>query len=75
VDRSKSYCSITVAMAVEFIKEIMYKFGVPNNIITNNRTQFTAREFKDFGADLALKLTMPQCHTRRATVKWSAQTT
>jgi hypothetical protein len=47
----KSAASITVAKAVEFIKEIMYMFGVPNNIIIDNRTQFTAREFKDFCAD------------------------
>jgi hypothetical protein len=32
---------ITAAKAVEFIKEIMYRFSVPNNIITDNGTQFT----------------------------------
>jgi hypothetical protein len=47
----KPATSITTEKAVEFIKEIMYMFGVPNNIITNNWTQFTAREFKDFSAD------------------------
>jgi hypothetical protein len=26
----------------------MRMFGVPNNIITDNGTQFTVREFKDF---------------------------
>jgi hypothetical protein len=30
--------SITAAKAVEFIKDIMYKFGIPINIITNNGT-------------------------------------
>jgi hypothetical protein len=30
----KQAASITVAKAVEFIKEIMNKFGIPNNIIT-----------------------------------------
>jgi hypothetical protein len=44
----KPTASITVAKAVKFIKEIMYRFGVPNNIITDNGTQFTMREFKDF---------------------------
>jgi hypothetical protein len=39
----KSAASITTAKAVKFIKEIMYKFGIPNNIITDNGTQFTAR--------------------------------
>jgi transposase InsO family protein len=41
---------------VEFIKEIMYRFGMPNNIITDNGTQFTAREFKDFCADSSIKI-------------------
>jgi transposase InsO family protein len=51
----KHAASITVTKAVEFIKEIMYMFGVPNNIITDNGTQFTAREFKDFCADSGIK--------------------
>jgi transposase InsO family protein len=48
--------SITAAKAVEFIKEIMYKFGIPNNIITDNGTQFTVREFKDFCVDSGIKI-------------------
>jgi transposase InsO family protein len=52
----KPVASITVAKEVEFIREIMYRFGVPNNIITNNGTQFTVREFKDFCADLGIKI-------------------
>jgi hypothetical protein len=52
----KPAASITVAKAVEFIKEIMYRFGVPNNIITNNGTQFTVRDFKDFCADSGIKI-------------------
>jgi transposase InsO family protein len=52
----KPATSITVAKAVEFIKEIMYRFGVPNNIITNNMTQFTVREFKDFCTDSGIKI-------------------
>jgi transposase InsO family protein len=34
----------------------MYRFGGPNNIITNNGTQFTARELKDFCADLDIEI-------------------
>jgi hypothetical protein len=52
----KPAASITVAKAMEFIKEIMYRFGVPNNIIIDYRTQFTAREFKNFCADLGIKI-------------------
>jgi transposase InsO family protein len=52
----KPAASITRSKALEFIKVIMYRFGVPNNIITDNRTQFTAREFKDFCADSGIKI-------------------
>jgi hypothetical protein len=52
----KPATSITSAKAVELIKEIMYRFGMPNNIITNNGTQFTAREFKGFCADSGIKI-------------------
>jgi hypothetical protein len=34
----KPDASITAAKVVEFIKEIMYRFGVPNNFITDNKT-------------------------------------
>jgi IS30 family transposase len=52
----KPATSITSAKVVEFIKEIMYMFGVPNNIITINGTHFTVREFKDFCADSGIKI-------------------
>jgi transposase InsO family protein len=52
----KPATSITAAKAVEIMKEIMYKFGVPNNIITNNGTKFTAMEFKDFCVDSSIKI-------------------
>jgi transposase InsO family protein len=53
---AKLATSITAAKVMEYIKEIIYKFGVRNNIITGNRTQFTAREFKEFCADLGIKI-------------------
>jgi hypothetical protein len=34
----KHATSITTTKEVDFIKEIMYRFGVPNNIITDNGT-------------------------------------
>jgi transposase InsO family protein len=52
----KTTASITATKAVEFIREIMYRFGIPNNIITDNGTQFTVREFKDFCADSSIKI-------------------
>jgi transposase InsO family protein len=53
---AKPTASTIAAKAVEFIKKIMYRFGVPNNIITDNGTQFTTREFKDFCADSGIKV-------------------
>jgi transposase InsO family protein len=41
---------------VEFIKEILYRFGAPNNIITDNGTRFTSRELKAFCADTSMKI-------------------
>jgi transposase InsO family protein len=34
----------------------MYRFGIPNTIITDNDTQFTAREFKEFCVDSGIKV-------------------
>jgi transposase InsO family protein len=53
---AKSAMSITTAKTVEFIKEIMYLFDVPNNIITDNGTQFTTREFRDFCENTRIKV-------------------
>jgi hypothetical protein len=52
----KPTTSITAAKVVEFIKENMCKFGVPNNIISDNGTWFTASEFKGFCADSDIKI-------------------
>lgn len=35
------------ASAVNFIKGIVFRFGVPNNIDTDNGNNFTSLEFKD----------------------------
>jgi transposase InsO family protein len=39
---------LTLANAVEFIQEIMFRSGIPNSIITNIRSNFTSSEFFDF---------------------------
>jgi transposase InsO family protein len=54
--KAKPAASITAAKAVKFIKEIMYRFGIPNTIITDNETQCTMREFKDFRVDSGIKV-------------------
>jgi IS30 family transposase len=52
----KPAASIIAAKAMEFIKEIMYRFGVANNLTRDNGTQFIVREFKDFCADSGIKI-------------------
>jgi hypothetical protein len=42
---------------VEFIKEhIIYQFGFPQTIITDQGTQFTSSEFRDFAKSMGIKL-------------------
>jgi hypothetical protein len=40
--------SITQGAAVAFLKSIVYRFGVPSRIITNNETQFKSRLFQEY---------------------------
>jgi transposase InsO family protein len=40
--------NLRAEQAVTFFTDIIYRFGVPNSIITDNRTQFTDREFLEF---------------------------
>jgi hypothetical protein len=42
--------------AINFIKSIVFRFGVPHSIITNNGTNFTSKEFKDYCEGLGIKL-------------------
>jgi ribonuclease HI len=37
-----------VEQAVTFFIDIVYRFGVPTSIITDNRSQFTGRKFQEF---------------------------
>jgi transposase InsO family protein len=42
--------------AINFIKSIVFCFGVPYSIITDNRTNFTSKEFKSYCEGLGIKL-------------------
>jgi transposase InsO family protein len=44
----KPIASLTSAKVVEFIKEIMFRFRIPNSIITDLGSNFTSSEFFDF---------------------------
>jgi transposase InsO family protein len=37
--------------AVSFFTDIIYRFGIPNTIITDNGTQFTGKKFFNFCDD------------------------
>jgi transposase InsO family protein len=44
----KPIASLTSAKAVEFIQEILFRFRIPNNIITDLGSNFTSSELFDF---------------------------
>src|SRR3954447_7714354 len=46
----------TALTVVNFIKSVIFRFGVPHNIITDNGTNFTAAEFQNFCEELGIKI-------------------
>jgi hypothetical protein len=44
----KPIASLTSSKAVEFIQDIIFRFGIPNNIITDLGSNFTSSEFFNF---------------------------
>ena len=42
---------------VKFIRSIVHRFGVPHSIITDNGTNFTAKEFQDYCDELGINVT------------------
>jgi transposase InsO family protein len=44
----KPIASLTLAKAVEFIQDIIFRFGIPNSIITDLGSNFTSSKFFDF---------------------------
>jgi transposase InsO family protein len=41
---------------VKFFKSIVYRYGIPNNIITDNGTNVTSGEFQEFAKKLGIKI-------------------
>ena len=44
-------------MAVKFFESIVYRFGVPHSIITDNGSNFISEEFQDFYEGLGINIT------------------
>jgi transposase InsO family protein len=42
--------------AVKFFESIVYRYGVSNNIITDNDTNFTLGEFQEFSKEFGIKI-------------------
>jgi transposase InsO family protein len=42
--------------AVKFFESIVYRYGVPNSIITDNGASFTSGEFQEFAKNLGIKI-------------------
>jgi hypothetical protein len=48
---TKDLAKIGSKQAVDFIQDIIFCFGIPNSIITNNGTQFIGEKFLDLYDD------------------------
>jgi hypothetical protein len=56
--------------AINFIKSIVFRFGVPHSIITDNGTNFTSKEFKSYCEGLNQ---IEICICRASKVKWPSR--
>ena len=51
----KPVTTITTHSVIEFLSELFCRWGLPEEIITDNGRQFISREFEDFLSSLAIK--------------------
>ena len=53
---AKPITTIDSKEAVKFFLDIIYRFGVPNSIITDNGTNFTGHFFQDFAEGYGIRI-------------------
>ncbi len=53
---AKPINSPDAASAIKFVKDIVFRFGVPHSIVTDNGSNFTSKEFKAYCAEVGIKL-------------------
>jgi hypothetical protein len=63
----KPIASLTSAKAVEFIQDIIFRFGIPNSIITDLGSNFASSEFFDSANKRAFRSNMLRWHTQEPT--------
>jgi transposase InsO family protein len=56
---------------VKFIKSIIYRFRVPNRIITGNGSQFTSGAFQGYCEDFGIRFAMPLQLIQKIMDRWS----
>ena len=52
----KPITNIRLEEAVKFFLDIIYRFGIPNCIITDHRTNFTGKKFLDFSNGYGIRI-------------------
>jgi transposase InsO family protein len=52
----KPLVKYSVAKAVEFIQDIMHRFRIPNRVITDLGSPFTAIEFRNWAQDCGISI-------------------
>ena len=52
---------VTAQSAVKFFKGLLFRFGVPNRVITDNDTQFTSQAFMQYIEDLTTRSVSLPC--------------